>query len=53
MVPNPLLPSIPDLLLILAIAVVVIVVVGIGLAVWLSKRAARSRGQQPPGDADR
>jgi hypothetical protein len=38
MTPNPLLPSIPDMIMIGSIVAVVIVVVGIGLALWLKKR---------------
>ncbi|MHC9046122.1 hypothetical protein ACYX8G_16175 [Microbacterium saperdae] len=38
MAPNPLLPSIPDMIMIGAIVAGVIVLAGIGLAIWLRKR---------------
>ena len=40
MIANPLLPSIPDMIMIMigSIVAVAIVAVGIGLAIWLKRR---------------
>lgn len=44
MEPNPLLPSIPDVLLIVGIALVVLVLLGVGLGIWLSNRSRARNG---------
>lgn len=48
MEPNPLLPSIPDVLLIVGIALVVLVLLGVGFGIWLSNRSRARSG--PSGD---
>lgn len=51
MEPNPLLPSIQDLLLIGGVVLAVVVVIGVTLAVWLTRRSrARSDSGKPDNE---